>query len=359
LIVGPLRVEMPSATDRTAYDGIVDGFGQFRLGTWPEKINSTEILRARGAEEAAQLAQWRAAAPERDRYGGLLGKGGFRATGFFRTERRDGRWWLATPEGNPFFSIGLNCVAPWGATYIEGREFMFRDLPAPDGELAGHWSEQDDRRGWGAQRGRSFDHGRAFDFHTANIEGKFGANWPERWREEALAPLEAWSFNTIGNWSDSDLWAMHRLPYTVPLSPEGDYAKVGSSLNWWGPMPDAFDTRFAEAVDKMAQNAASRFRGDPYLIGYFVDNEMSWGEDYTYQAARPLSVGPRRLSGRTAESGQVGFCFVSDRDLSQARTPCAELGDTGDVLGCTARHRVRATGGIPQKLFYYPSLKCF
>jgi hypothetical protein len=279
LIVGPLRVEMPSETDRTAYDGIVDGFGQFRPGRWPEKISSTEMLRARGGEEAAQLAQWRAEAPVRDRYGGLLGKGSFRATGFFRTERRDGRWWLVTPEGNPFFSIGLNCVAPSGATYVEGREFMFRDLPAPDGELAGHWREQDDRRGWAAQRGRSFDHGRAFDFHTANIERKFGANWPARWREEALARLEAWSFNTIGNWSDSDLWAAHRLPYTVPLWPEGDYAKVGSSLDWWGPMPDAFDTRFAEAADKMAQNAASRFRGDPYLIGYFVDNEMSWGED--------------------------------------------------------------------------------
>jgi hypothetical protein len=279
LTVGPLRVEMLSETDRAAYDGIVDGFGQFRPGIWPEKINSTEILRARGAEEAAQLAQWRTEAPERDHYGGLLGKGGFSATGFFRTERRDGRWWLVTPEGNPFFSIGLNCVAPWGATYVEGREFMFRDLPAPDGELAGHWSERDDRRGWGAQRGRSFDHGRAFDFHTANIERKFAADWSERWREEALARLEAWSFNTIGNWSDSDLWATHRIPYTVPLSPEGDYAKVGSSLDWWGPMPDAFDTRFAEAVDKMAQNAASRFRGDPFLIGYFVDNEMSWGED--------------------------------------------------------------------------------
>jgi hypothetical protein len=27
----------------------------------------------------------------------------------------------------------------------------------------------------------------------------------------------------------------------------------------------------------MAQGAAARFRGDPYLIGYFVDNELAWG----------------------------------------------------------------------------------
>ena len=46
---------MPSQTDKTGYDGIVDGFGQFRRGIWPKKISSTEMLRARGVEEATQL----------------------------------------------------------------------------------------------------------------------------------------------------------------------------------------------------------------------------------------------------------------------------------------------------------------
>jgi Beta-galactosidase len=277
LTIGPLRVEPPSVTDKTAYDGIVDGFGQFHLGTWPEKISSTEMLRARSGEEAAQLAQWRAEAPKRDRYGGLSGKGSFRETGFFRTEHRDGRWWLVTPDGNPFFSIGMDVVEPSGATYVEGREFMFRDLPLPNGELAGHWSETDERRGLGSQRGRLFDHGRAFDFYTANLQRKFGADWRARWREEAAGRLEAWGFNTIGNWSAPDLWTMHRLPYTVPLYLEGEYAKVSSGEDWWGPMPDPFSPRFASAADKMAR-AAARFRGDPYLIGYFVDNELSWGK---------------------------------------------------------------------------------
>ena len=279
LTVGPLRVEPPSEADKTAYDGIVDGFGQYRPGSWPEKVSSVEMLRKRGEEEARQLAQWRAEAPKRDRFGGLEGSLAFRATGFFRTERRDGRWWLVTPEGNPFFSIGMDTVAPGGATYIEGRGFMFRDLPAVDGELAGHWSEQDDRRGLLVQRGRAFDHGHAFDFFTANLERKFGADWRARWREESATRLEAWGFNTIGNWSDPDLWAMHRLPYTVPLSPEGKYAKISSGEDWWGPMADPFDPRFAEAADKMARNAAARFRGDPYLLGYFVDNELPWGRE--------------------------------------------------------------------------------
>ena len=68
------------------------------------------------------------------------------------------------PEGHGFFSIGVDAVAPSGAIYVEGREFMFGDLPARQGELAAHWSEADNRRGLGAQRRRSFDHGHASIF---------------------------------------------------------------------------------------------------------------------------------------------------------------------------------------------------
>jgi NitT/TauT family transport system substrate-binding protein len=46
-------------------------------------------------------------------------------------------------------------------------------------------------------------------------------------------------------------------------------------------MPDPFDPRFAAAVDEMARNAAARFRRDPWLVGYFVDNELSWGRGWS------------------------------------------------------------------------------
>jgi Beta-galactosidase len=266
------------------------------------------------------VAQWRAEAPSRDRFGGIQPSGTFHATGFFRTDRRNGRWWLVTPEGNPFFSIGIDVVAASQATYVEGREFMFSDLAPPDGELAGHWSERDDRRGLGAQRGRSFDHGGAFDFYTANIERKFGADWHARWHEEAAARLEAWGFNTIGNWSDPELSAMHRFPYTVPLSPEGAYAKVSSGEDWWGPMPDPFDPRFAEAADKMARNAAARFRDDPFLIGYFVDNELAWGRgspatprEYYALAINALGAG----SESPAKSAFVAYLSETYREPEQ------------------------------------------
>ena len=57
MLIGPLRVAPPSEADRTAYQEIVDRFGQFRPGSWPEKMASAEMLRARSAEEAQQLAR--------------------------------------------------------------------------------------------------------------------------------------------------------------------------------------------------------------------------------------------------------------------------------------------------------------
>jgi hypothetical protein len=281
LIVGPPRVAPPSAAEQNPYAGIVDAFGQFRPGTWPEKVGSVAVLRARNAREARRRKEWLARSPRRDRFGGLFGAAAFRATGFFRTARRRGRWWLVTPDGNAFFSIGIDAVEPSGATYVEGREFMFSNLPARTGPLGGHWSRRDDRRGLGAQRGRGFDHGGTFDFYTANLERLFGVGWRARWRGEAAERLRSWGFNTIGNWSDPHLWALHRLPYTVPLSPEGRYATVSSGEDWWGPMPDPFDPGFAAAVERMAAGAAARFAGDPCLVGYFVDNELPWGRGWS------------------------------------------------------------------------------
>src|SRR6267142_6712677 len=330
LLVGPPRVE----PDRTSYDGIVDGFGQFLPGKWPEKVSSAEMLRAKGVEEARTIAQWLAERPRRDRFGGLPEVGGFRATGFFRTEQRNGRWWLVTPEGNGFFSIGMDVIVLFGVTCITGREFMFRDLPAPEGEFAAHWSEHDDRGGLYPRRDRAFDHGRAFNFYTANLERKFGPDWRERWREETVQRLESWGFNTIGNWSDPDLWAMHRLPYTVPLWLEGEF--------WWGGMPDPFHPRFAATVDEMARKAAAQFGGDPWLVGYFVDNELSWGRgwstdprEYYALAINTLALGPEN-SAKSALATQLIETYREPEHLAQAwGTPLAswdELRSVGFVL---------------------------
>ncbi|HBO45372.1 MAG TPA: hypothetical protein DD670_15865, partial [Planctomycetaceae bacterium] len=42
-------------------------------------------------------------------YGGIA-ETKIAATGFFRTERIDGKWWFIDPEGHPFISVGLCSV---------------------------------------------------------------------------------------------------------------------------------------------------------------------------------------------------------------------------------------------------------
>jgi hypothetical protein len=47
-----------------------------------------------------------ARAEELDSYGGFTDITGEK-TGFFHTEKIDGRWWLVTPEGNAFWGMGI------------------------------------------------------------------------------------------------------------------------------------------------------------------------------------------------------------------------------------------------------------
>ncbi|HVC16184.1 MAG TPA: beta-agarase [Rhodanobacter sp.] len=260
-----------------AYAGIVDRYGQFTRSHWPEKIDSDAALRAAQAREQARLDKLPPAAGV-DKYGGRLDVHGLRKTGWFHTQQRDGRWQLVTPDGHAFFSLGVNAVAPdGGRSYVEGRTFMFTDLPPDRGAWAAFYGTGDSRRAeQGASRGIGYDHGRWFDFYAANLYRVDGASWPAVWRSRTLQRLLDWGFNTIGNWSDPALGRAHRLPYTRSINIAGDYANVATGFDYWGRMPDPFDPRFVRATERAVAKASADVRDDPYLLGYFADNELAW-----------------------------------------------------------------------------------
>ena len=112
------------------YDKIVDPLGQFALAEWSGKMkNESEFAQRRAAEEAAIARS--PALPDRDEYGGWAAGPVMKATGFFRTAKREGKWWLVTPGGHLFLSFGVNSVTTTeGDTITEGREQMFQWLPA-------------------------------------------------------------------------------------------------------------------------------------------------------------------------------------------------------------------------------------
>ncbi len=342
ILLGRLALRRDRALERAAYTGIIDAYGQYSRGQWPEKVASDAELRSDAAREDAELRAWLAARPAQDRFGGWLGTQ-LRASGFFRTEKRGGRWLLVSPEGHPFFSLGVNAVTPrQSATYVEGREAMFAALPATDGPFGGYYGSDDSRRDTGASRGRAFDHGRWFDFYRANLQRRYAeprcssaapagaaaaavcsAFDARRWTTHTLDRLQAWGFNTIGNWSDAALVETRRVPYTLPLLISGDYAVVSTGFDLWGGMPDPFDPRFAAAAERAVQVASRGHRDDPWLIGYFADNELAWvGSGDPLQARYALALGTLRLGpespAKRAFVGQLRGKYASARQLAEA-----------------------------------------
>ena len=310
-------VQDGEAVIQAVYGGLVDAYGQSTRAKWPEKVSSDEQLKSAAAKEQQQLKTWLAEREKSslDTFGGWTKGPTFNASGFFRTEKRDGRWYLVTPQGHPFYSLGVNTVTPdVNQTYVAGREWMFESLPKPDEALANHFGEGNNRGGNGADQGRSYDAGRWYDFYGANLQRLYGEpcalgsdtkagvaaaakadaveatveksaeppvipstaesgvaeaaktgavdatvakaaqNIPaepckavvdeQRWTGHTLDRLQAWGFNTIGNWSAAALGNADRVPYTLPLSIVGDYASISTGTDWWGGMPDPFDPRF-------------------------------------------------------------------------------------------------------------------
>lgn len=277
LLLGKMDIAADDAALQDVYRGIVDQWGQYTRGHWPEKVDSDARLRSAHAQETQQLQAWLSGRRGFDTYGGRQDIALDR-TGWFHTQQANGRWWLVTPEGHAFFSLGVDTVTPGDTrTYVQGREDMFVDLPPDQPPWRAFYGSSDSRDAErGASAGIGANYGRWFDFYAANLYRVYGAEWPGAWRKRALDRLQAWGFNTLGNWSDEALGKMHRVAYTVPIDIEGDFGNVSSGYDYWGRMPDPFDPRFAQAVERSVEKTTVSTRNDPWLLGYFADNELAW-----------------------------------------------------------------------------------
>ncbi len=220
---------------------LVDEFGQWAPDTWPGKARSLDDLKASWAAEEKALD---AGGAKVCKYGGFEGTKA-KATGFFRVEKIDGRWWFIDPDGHYFWSAGADVMTSSAVTSAQGREALFTTIPPA---VAG---------------GRG-----GVSFYTANLARRFGADWVQPWIDLTLRRLTAWGFNTIGNWSDARLGGARRVPYTVSLGVRANSGPMG--------VTDVYDPAFAENAERaIAQQAAVR-KDDPYLLGYFLGNELPW-----------------------------------------------------------------------------------
>jgi hypothetical protein len=228
---------------------LIDEFGQYTHADWKGKARSLEDLKKAWAAEATAL---KAAPTNRCPYGGFLGTTA-KATGFFRVEQIEERWWFVCPDGHLFYSTGLNGVGTSAGTRVDGREDLFTALPPASLAPAG--------RG-----GRSF----GGSFYTWNLQRRFGDEWRPKWAEFTTQRLAAWGFNTMHNWG---------VPVGTQVEPRVPYAVM---LRGWQAgvtimgMPDVYAEDFAGRVDEAAARQLAPRQHDPYMLGYFIGNEPPW-----------------------------------------------------------------------------------
>lgn len=171
-------------------------------------------------------------------FGGEL-TGDHAATGFFRVEKADGRWWFIDPEGGRFISRGVNTVS---------------------------------RRDENAYR------------EAHGLPPVETVEWARRAREA----LRAASFNTLGAWSEIAPFTEpeRRVPYTRSLHLAsafgfhigGAYPRFGNTGFTYGVVP-LFHPEFAPFVKAHAAELIAETADDPWLIGYFPDNELPFRHD--------------------------------------------------------------------------------
>ncbi|MBD3176037.1 MAG: beta-agarase [Armatimonadia bacterium] len=251
---------------------LIDRFGQYIHRDWPGKTGSEEDLIEAREREAEEIA----AEPRPDswnEWGGWADGPQLDATGFFRTEKVDGKWWLVDPSGRLFISHGVDCVGGWGDnTPIDDREHWFRGLPEEGDPLAAYYGRAHARHGHYA--GRSM---RTFDFGAANLHRKYGEDWHGAFADRTHERLASWGINTIANWSDLQIGLMDRTPYVATIHFDGKVLE--GSEGYWAQFRDVFDPSFDEALESAASWNGERTGGDPWCLGYFVDNEISWGSE--------------------------------------------------------------------------------
>jgi hypothetical protein len=250
----------------------IDVYGQFKYKDWPGKVHADADLVAAAVRERADLAAhpgpsgW-------SRFGGWADGPRRAATGHFRVEQIDGRWWLIDPEGHLYWSHGPVRVTPSTAiTPLDGRDSYFEGLPPRTGSpFSPFYTTRDELlHPYYVKRGIE----RTYDFSAANLYRKYGARWFETFADLAHLRLRSWGLNTIANSSDRRICRLRRTPYTDRFELKSQ-PLAGSRDGWW-PFRDPFDPSFRADVQRQMRAHREEME-DPWCFGFFVDNELSWG----------------------------------------------------------------------------------
>jgi hypothetical protein len=255
LEIGNVRLTMAAEDTIFTQGPLVDEFGQWIPADWPGKAKTLDDLNAAWRTEESSI---RESEFNVSKYGGFL-DARTKATGFFRVEKIDDRWWFVDPEGYLFFSAGVTCISNrCNLARVQGREYIYTALPGDDIMATA-------RRGGTATTQAPVNP----SFYTWNLHRRFGPDWFEKWIDHTILRMESWGLNTIANWSDASIGQSGRMPYVANIS------GWGIAANTMG-LPDVYVAGYAAMVDAAAARQCAPLKDDPYLLGYFIGNEQPW-----------------------------------------------------------------------------------
>ncbi len=157
------------------------------------------------------------------------------APGFFRTREVDGRWWLVDPAGKAFYAVGTDHI-----------------------RYQGHGCQQ-----------------LGYAPYEKTTKVKYGSEEP--WAAATLERLVTWGFNTLAA-AHSPSLRHQRLPHMEFLGLGADFAKHDALCpqTTWTGFPNVFSPDWPTHCEEFARRRCAPHRNDPWLIGYFLDNELEW-----------------------------------------------------------------------------------
>jgi hypothetical protein len=280
LEIRSIRVMIQSPGDAVLdSEPLVDEFGQCIRATWSGKAKNLASLRNDWEKEDKAFAD---VEPGYCPYGGYASvEAKARASGFFRCEKVDGRWWFVDPDGHLFLSIGSDVITPWMETRTDGRRSYFQSLP-PDDLIP--------------PRRREGDPGASF--FTWNLQRRDGSGWLSQWVARTLQRMEAWGLNTVANWSHTALWEARKRAYAIPLG------RWETAVSYLG-LPDVYSEEFLRNADESARRQCGPRRDDPWLLGYFLANEPPFPQK-EQQTAQLILNGPDTATRRELKRWLAG-----------------------------------------------------
>ena len=207
--------------------------------------------------------------------------------GFFTLEHRQDRWWLITPQGDRFFSIGLNHIDPASLRYPENIHV---------------WREA------------------------------YGGS-ATRWIRESVVPnLKRWGFNTVGWVQEVTVrkWR-HSRGFTVDeyraLEMPFCHLLPFIESHQWEQHTRHFDFRsqqWEEWTDYVARSHCAALSEDRDLIGYFYSDCPTWVHDRPDNEWRGPIFDPDRLrtpAGRRELAELAGQYYKTTHDAIRRHDP--------------------------------------